>query len=358
MQNGTVIYLHAVPEMLRERTRRSRHRPLLNAADPMARLAELYAVRDSLYREVATSVVESNRDEIARFARELETSLGEPLQVVVPSDTESSEQRAASHHVRTFLEMVVLGTTMQLAAYLRDAIYIGPLRAIPPRGFLYERAGRITSWADGLAAWDLLLSDRLSLVDRTNSWLRRLHTECQVVVQQLFDQGADAEDLSEGLVDDRVRRLLLETATGARVLPAEVGAGISQVVPVIIGALQVRPGGISLIEQPEIHVHPAVQVGFGDLFLDAVTQDGGRRTLVVETHSEHLLLRVMRRLRETAEDRLPEGWKPVHPSDVMVLFVERDSERTIVRQMPLNERGELVKAWPGGFFEEGLKEAF
>ena len=52
-QNGTVIYLHAVPEMLRERTRRSRHRPLLNAADPMARLAELYAFRDVLYREVA-----------------------------------------------------------------------------------------------------------------------------------------------------------------------------------------------------------------------------------------------------------------------------------------------------------------
>jgi predicted ATPase len=203
-----------------------------------------------------------------------------------------------------------------------------------------------------------LLSDRVNLVERTNGWLRRLHTECQVVVQKLFDQGADAEELSDGHVDTTVRRLLLETATGARVLPAEVGAGISQLVPVIIAALQVRPGGLSLIEQPEIHVHPAVQVGFGDLFLDAVTQDGGRRTLLVETHSEHLLLRVMRRLRETAEDRLPEGWKPVHSSDVMVLSVERDSERTIVRQMPLNERGELVKAWPGGFFEEGLKEAF
>ena len=60
--NGTVVYLHAMPETLRERTRRSRHRPLLNAADPMARLAELYAVRDPLYREVAAIVVESNRE--------------------------------------------------------------------------------------------------------------------------------------------------------------------------------------------------------------------------------------------------------------------------------------------------------
>jgi len=78
-QNGTVVYLHAMPEMLRERTRRSRHRPLLNAADPLARLAELYLVRDCLYREVAVSVVESNRDEIARFTRELEASLEQSL---------------------------------------------------------------------------------------------------------------------------------------------------------------------------------------------------------------------------------------------------------------------------------------
>jgi shikimate kinase len=78
--NGTVVYLHALPETLRERTRKSRHRPLLNAADPAARLAELYASRDSLYREVAASVVESRRDEIARFSRELEGELRDPLQ--------------------------------------------------------------------------------------------------------------------------------------------------------------------------------------------------------------------------------------------------------------------------------------
>ena len=77
--NGTVVYLHALPETLRERTRRSRHRPLLNAADPVARLAELYALRDPLYREVAESVIESNREQIARFSRQLEAALQDPL---------------------------------------------------------------------------------------------------------------------------------------------------------------------------------------------------------------------------------------------------------------------------------------
>ena len=66
----------------------------------------------------------------------------------------------------------------------------------------------------------------------------------------------------------------------------------------------------------------------------------------------------MRRMRETHEQKLPEDVEKVRPEDVMVLYVEPDGGRSIVREMPLNDRGELVKAWPGGFFEEGLREIF
>lgn len=72
--NGTVVYLHAEPATLRERTRRSRNRPLLNTADPAARLIELYAQRDALYRETADVVVESDREQIGRFAQTLEAA--------------------------------------------------------------------------------------------------------------------------------------------------------------------------------------------------------------------------------------------------------------------------------------------
>lgn len=269
-----------------------------------------------------------------------------------------AERERALAEVRTLLEMVIVGTTAQLASFLDEALYVGPLRAIPPRGFLYQRAGRITSWGDGLAAWDLLLADRRDLVERTNHWLGRVGAGCQIVVQQLFDPGADAEDISAGHVDKTIRRLLLDTGAGSFVLPSEVGAGVSQLIPVVVAALADGKSAVRLFEQPEIHVHPAVQVGLGDVYLDAATREGGRRLLVVETHSEHLLLRVMKRMRETMEKRLPEGCRPVQPKDVSVMLVERDEQRTIIRQMPLNERGELVKAWPGGFFEEGLKEVF
>lgn len=280
----------------------------------------------------------------------------EPLRVI-PLGDESPEARATASQVRTFLEMAVLGTTAQLASFLRDALYIGPLRTIPPRGFLYERVGRITSWADGLAAWDLLLADRLTLVERTNQWLHRVGAGCKVVVQQLFDRGANAEAISAGDVDKTARRLLLDTGSGSLVLPSEVGAGISQLLPVIVAAVEGR-GGLTLIEQPEIHVHPAVQVGLGDLLAEAATREGSRRIILVETHSEHLLLRVMRRMRETSEGTVPDEFRQVRPSDVSVVLVEKDESRSILREMPLNERGELVKAWPGGFFEEGLREVF
>jgi shikimate kinase len=74
-QNGTVLYLHATPDTLWERTRRSKHRPLLQAADPQARLNELYAFRDPIYREVADFVVESDSEQVIKLAQRLEQQL-------------------------------------------------------------------------------------------------------------------------------------------------------------------------------------------------------------------------------------------------------------------------------------------
>lgn len=74
-ENGTVIYLHADPAILWERVRHNRNRPLLQTVDPRARLASLYAERDALYREVADHVLESDRDEVLRFARAFEPAV-------------------------------------------------------------------------------------------------------------------------------------------------------------------------------------------------------------------------------------------------------------------------------------------
>ncbi|MCX7001918.1 MAG: AAA family ATPase [bacterium] len=163
-------------------------------------------------------------------------------------------------------------------------------------------------------------------------------------------RDANIEYLDELVMIDRHK------GAGTIVTHREVGVGISQVLPVLVTAYASDNKTIA-IEQPEIHLHPALQADLGDLFIGSALGPSQNR-FFIETHSEHLLLRIMKRMRQTAAGKLPEGILPVTPKDVCVLFVERDGSRSIVREMPLNERGELVKAWPGGFFEEGLREVF
>jgi hypothetical protein len=309
---------------------------------------------DESMRIVPFNDIEADREQLAELRRQ--STPRTRIQARELSESIDTKVRAMEQ-VRTFLEMVVIGTTTQLASFLRDSIYIGPLRTIPPRGFLYERAGRSTSWGDGLAAWDFLVSDRLNLIEETNQELRRLGAGCQVASQQLVDATADAEQVSANHPDKTVRRLLLDTGTRTSVLPSEVGAGISQIIPVIVAALD-RRSGLTLIEQPELHVHPAVQVGLGDLFIHAIMREGSRRMMLVETHSEHVILRLLRRIRETTENGLPNEALSFAEDKLSVLYVESTPDGVRVRRLRVDERGEFVDHWPTGFFEERAEELF
>jgi predicted ATPase len=99
-----------------------------------------------------------------------------------------------------------------------------------------------------------------------------------------------------------------------------------------------------------------LKADLGDGFIESALGER-KNTFILETHSEHLILRLMRRMRETFNGK-ETGLPPITPNDIAVLYVEPNGTRSIVREMPLNELGELVKSWPGGFFEEGLREQF
>ena len=183
-------------------------------------------------------------------------------------------------------------------------------------------------------------------------------------IEELVSSFSDEDELSERWVEEIVaarsealqQLVLIDKRTGTPVSHRDVGIGVSQALPVLVSAYASK-NKLLAIEQPEIHLHPALQAELGDVFLESALGDNDNNFLI-ETHSEHLLLRIMRRMRETNSGELPEGVLKVRPEDVMVLFVEPDGPQSIIREMPLNERGELVKAWPGGFFEEGIREIF
>lgn len=73
--SGTVVYLHAQPEVLFERTRNDRNRPLLQVADPLLKLQTLYLERDPIYRAIASLVVEAKNGTVAQMAQEIEGDL-------------------------------------------------------------------------------------------------------------------------------------------------------------------------------------------------------------------------------------------------------------------------------------------
>ena len=255
--------------------------------------------------------------------------------------------------------------TERIALALGGLTYLGPLRFVPPRHFtaLGIRDPRLV--AGGSLAWELLCRDT-GIIEAVNKWLgcEHLGTPYRLKARQLLDADRVGEALREGgtaiaglrEAPDLTELVFEDTLANTFVNHRDVGFGVGQVLPILVNAFALKERLI-LIEQPELHLHPAQQAELGDVFIESAL--GGRKnTFLLETHSEHLILRIMRRIRETHEGRLPKGATPITPNDVAVLYVDKDGTGRIVREMPLNERGELVKAWPGGFFEEGFRELF
>lgn len=280
------------------------------------------------------------------------------------------------------IDEILLGPARICRDHLREMIYIGPLREIPRRSFRPRLSADDSRWAQGLAAWDLLHSDTSGkLLDRVNDWLAgegKLGTDYRLEksafrevpipsrFHQIFERGLNEEDLGElqelyASLAARTEIALRDFERGIIVSPSDVGVGISQMVPVIVASVR-DSDGILAVEQPELHVHPAIQVGLGDLFIEAIQPNealiGTGKSLLIETHSEHIMLRLLRRIREESAGNLPPGVRGLTPSDLSVVYVESSGDG--VRFVPLRvaRDGDFLDRWPKGFFEERAEELF
>ena len=148
----------------------------------------------------------------------------------------------------------------------------------------------------------------------------------------------------------------IDTRTDTEVTPRDMGLGISQVLPILISTFTSKKKSLYL-EQPELHLHPAVQMEVMDEFIRSAKENDN--VFMIETHSEHLLLRIMKRMRYTAEDNLDRDKSlDLTPDDVCLLYVDNDGESTYIQELRLSAKGKLLDHWPNGFFEEGFKERF
>lgn len=276
------------------------------------------------------------------------------------------------------ISFALLAPGRYLLTQLKALRYLGPIRETPLRGFVPTLSPDSSRWASGLAAWDWIYSARDEEIAALNDWLiqkARLNTGYRVDRKRYKELNVDGLAMvalrsTSDIVDtyDAIRKDIDDLPTKTRVvlrkeegflevMPQDVGIGISQLIPVVVAGLD-QHEGIAVIEQPELHIHPAVQVALGDLFIKQTESTGAiRKQFLIESHSEHLLLRFLRRIRETTEDSGAPGLS-LTADRLAVYFVEANADGTSIRELVLDEKGNFVGGWPKGFFDEREREFF
>ncbi len=356
---------------------------------------------------------------------------------------------------------------------LYDIRYLGPIRELPDRDYCPQKTPDESLWYKGLEAWNTLgrnpqLTNRINdymldvlklgysisrkeiiSLDRAGEIMENLEKICTSKNKKI-----EPNDLKKQVYDPikqlspQIRVKLHNEKNDVDLDAVDVGLGISQVIPVLVGALHHGVpdpnrydgsqivGKFFLVEQPELHLHPAAQVALGDVFIDCIRnpvrelkeafesseEEGAQdnynieeyankwmkfmtenidhprikkliestgenrldkaavailrmfpsnpvkyekfsndllrgRTLLIETHSEHLLLRLLRRVHETSSTHVDTKYK-LTPNDLSVVYVQPTPTGSKFVPVSVTDDGDFDEPWPEGFFEERDSELF
>jgi hypothetical protein len=147
-------------------------------------------------------------------------------------------------------------------------------------------------------------------------------------------------------------RIFLADQTGRELRFSEVGTGFSQILPILTYL------GISsnyIVRQPEVHLHPKLQSRVADCFVNSIASDREDKfsgNLIVETHSEHFVLRLLRRIRNSYQDKLLHTSLTLYPEELSLIYLKPIGDRSEVYLIRVDKSGNFVDGWPDGFFDE------
>jgi hypothetical protein len=296
-----------------------------------------------------------------------------------------------------FLRLVFSGVLASFGGFV-DWNLVGPTRTIPKHGNLrflkedkYLRLKPLdveTELADVDSgnAWERIATSCLkrsldsrseeSMLDSVNRWLGQASkdsfaTGYQVKADIQFllkreefsksrSKKAPLLTISEGTLDHAptLVDLRIVNPAGKTLSLQDVGTGFSHVVPVIVGTLS-RQNNV-MIQQPELHLHPDLQGKIVDLLIEALNRKKRRPTWfrIIETHSEHVAIRLLRRMRETSQPTTVPSGNTVVPDDAALLYFEPRGNGTVVHEIRISADGEFIDRWPRGFFTEKEEDLF
>ncbi|HUT03434.1 MAG TPA: DUF3696 domain-containing protein [bacterium] len=221
--------------------------------------------------------------------------------------------------------------------------YLGPLRDYPRRQYTYMgETPEDVGW-QGKQSIPAILAARERFI-RPGKYKPR--KSFQVLIASWLEKMGLIEsfDVKPIVPDGRLYEVVVKTPmTEAHVNLTDVGFGVSQVLPVLVQCFYAPPGSIIIMEQPELHLHPSVQASLADLFIEAIQarENGKDRNiqLLIESHSEHFLIRLQRRI---AEEKISREKVAIH-------FCKPTSSGAKMESLELDLFGNITN-WPEDFF--------
>ena len=219
--------------------------------------------------------------------------------------------------------------------------YVGPLRSRPSRSYQWRgtRPSSVGPSGENTVAALLARSVRSS-INVASATYSDFHSMIGFWLKQMG--VIDEFEIVEIAPGANLYELRVRAPAGTTSVPIiDVGFGVSQVLPVLVQAFYAEPLSTVILEQPEIHLHPAAQSVLGDALLSAVIDNDVQ--LLVETHSEHLLHRIQRRIAEQG----------ISKDDVALYFIDTKNGRSEIHELKVDEYGNITN-WPQDFFGDEM----
>lgn len=230
--------------------------------------------------------------------------------------------------------------------------YIGPLRDFPKRRD-WRDPDIIEIGLKGENAANVLLNE-INQKLNSNFYLYKEEKKDFIKVEEssLFGRLSAWADLlnfhliKEDKKDTSIASIQLDSYTGKDVTIADVGFGLSQILPILIEGLRIEESDTLILEQPEIHLNPSMQTNLGDFLISLALAN---KNCIVETHSDHLINRLVRRIIEDPQGKLK--------NIISIYFIENHSfeEGSSFQKVKIDENKGIVN-WPEGFFDQGADE--
>jgi len=230
-------------------------------------------------------------------------------------------------------------------ARLDEIFYLGPLRQYPQRDYLWARSRPTDVGQRGEKAIDAILA-ATDAAEKRNLRSKSHYMPFQAMIAHwLREMGLIDSFKVEEIADGSNRwQARVRTRPGAsEVLLTDVGFGVSQVLPVITLLQYVPEGSTVVLEQPEIHLHPLAQAGLADVIIQAAVHR--KVQIILESHSEHLLLRMQRRIAEQA----------ISSEDVKLYFCDAPYGVSALTPLDVDLYGN-IRNWPEKFMGDAFTE--